>query len=115
MPATEKDNRILAQILRYCEKIDATVERFGKDFHAFANDTDYLDSVSMNILQIGEFAGKLSDGYVAETNSLMNWRAIKGMRNLFAHNYDSVDIDVVWDTVMHDIPALKQFCKSQIK
>ena len=112
MPITEKDKRILTQILRYCEKIDATVDRFGKDFHAFADDADYLDSVSMNILQIGEFAGRLSEQFVAETKPQIDWRAVKNMRNLFAHNYDSVDVDVVWRTVLSDIPILEQFCRS---
>ena len=115
MPATEKDKRILVQILRYCEKIDATVNRFGKDFHAFADDADYLDSVSMNILQIGEFAGRLSDEFVSETILQINWRAVKNMRNLFAHNYNSVDVDVVWESVLHDIPVLEEFCKSQLE
>ena len=115
MPATEKDKHILTQILRYCEKIDATVKRFGKDFHAFADDADYLDSVSMNILQIGEFAGRLSDEFVAETKSQINWREVKGMRNLFAHNYNSVDVDVVWGSVIHDIPVLEDFCKTFTK
>jgi len=29
-----------------------------------------------------------------------------GMRHILVHNYWRVEIDVVWDTVMNDIPPL---------
>ena len=115
MSATEKDIRLLEKIQQYCEKINSTVDRFGKSLPAFVNDQDYIDSVSMNILQIGELAGKLSDTYVQETKDEINWRAIKGMRNLFAHAYGSMDIEMIWDTVIDDIPRLEQFCKQQLR
>lgn len=35
----------------------------------------------MNILQIGELAGKLTEDYRAETNDVIPWTAIKSMRN----------------------------------
>jgi uncharacterized protein with HEPN domain len=28
------------------------------------------------------------------------------MRNILIHDYDDVDLDVVWDTVQRDIPPL---------
>lgn len=56
-------------------------------------DQDYMDSVSMNLLQIGELAGKFSDAYVQKTKPQMDWRAIKNMRNMFAHDYGSMDKD----------------------
>lgn len=29
-----------------------------------------------------------------------------GMRNLMIHDYDDVDMDIVWDTVHRDLPEL---------
>lgn len=37
----------------------------------------------------------------------MDWRAIKGMSNLFAHAYDSMDLDKIWETEIDDILVLK--------
>jgi uncharacterized protein with HEPN domain len=34
------------------------------------------------------------------------WRGIIGMRNRLVHGYASVDHDIVWDVVTHDLPAL---------
>ena len=60
MNLSNKDIQILKHVIRYCEKIESTVRRFGEDFDTFLNDPDYRDSVGMNLLQIGELAGKLS-------------------------------------------------------
>lgn len=82
MSFPNRDAQILAHILEYCNRIERTLSRFGKDFDVFLEDQDYMDSVSMNLLQIGELAGKFSDAYVQKTKPQMDWRAIKNMRNM---------------------------------
>ncbi len=114
MSFPDKDRQILAHILEYCVRIEKTVTRFGQDFGTFLSDQDYMDSVSMNLLQIGELAGEFSDAYVQNTRSSMNWRAIKNMRNLFAHDYGSMDKERIWQTATEDIPVLKAFCEREL-
>ena len=46
-------------------------------------------------------------------NRFGNDREIKGMRNVFAHDYGAIDYDRVWDTVTEDIPILLEFCQNQ--
>ena len=65
----------------------------------------------VNLLQIGELAGKFSDAYVQKTKPQMDWRAIKNMRNMFAHDYGSMDKDRIWQTATEDVPALKVYCE----
>ena len=108
-----KDSQIIKHILDYCEKIECTVHRFGADSSVFIADPDYRDSIAMNLLQIGELAGKLSPDYIR--TSSQNWRAIKNMRNMFAHDYGSMDIDRIWDTVIIDIPELESFCINELQ
>lgn len=114
MSFPDKDAQLLEHILRYCEKIEKTVSRFGRDFETFRKDTDYMDSVAMNLLQIGELAGRLSEAYVQATRGMIDWRAIKGMRNMFAHNYGSMDVERIWVTALEDIPVLDAYCRSQL-
>ena len=114
MRSPDNDRRTLAHIIRYCEKIGATVARFGPSFEDFACDPDSVDSVSMNILQIGELAGALSGDYVERTRRAMDWRSIKGMRNIFAHDYGSMDLERTWYTAVTDVPALKEFCQGEL-
>ncbi len=107
---TEKDYKVLNIILTYCEKVEKIVHRIGSDYDTFINDSIYQDSVSMNLLQIGEAVSKFSKEYIETSKDEMDWRAIKGMRNLFAHAYDSMDLDKIWETAIDDIPVLKEYC-----
>lgn len=75
------DFDILCHILRYCERIENIIERFGCEEEIFKRDMAYRDAVSMNLLQNGELAGHLSEDYRSQTRSEMNWSAIKSMRN----------------------------------
>jgi uncharacterized protein with HEPN domain len=63
----------------------------------------------MYILQIGELSNKLSDGLKAK-NSDVPWRNIIGMRNLFAHDYENIDIGKVWEAMRDDIAPLRERC-----
>lgn len=55
---------------------------------------------------IGEAARTLP----AEVRALapnIPWAKLTGMRNILVHNYFEIDTEIVWDTVMHDLPILK--------
>lgn len=104
------DIQRLQHIKNYCERIGKTIERYGHDFDIFLSDGDYYDSVSMKIMQIGELAGCLSDNFKEKTKEKMQWGMIRGMRNLFAHTYATMDKDIIWDVATIDIPILLNFC-----
>ncbi len=109
------DIQRLKHIRDYCLEVEKTIARYGNDFAIFNQDADYQRSVSFCILQIGELSGGLSQEYRKETAMRMQWGAIKGMRNLVAHNYGSMSRDVIWETATMDIPALKAFCEEQLE
>ena len=111
MSFPNRDAQILAHILEYCNRIEKRFPASVVSSNIFLEDPDYMDSVSMNLLQIGELAGKLSDAYVQKTKPQMDWRAIKNMRNMFAHDYGSMDKDRIWQTATEDVPALKAYCE----
>ena len=33
------------------------------------------------------------------------------MRNRIVHGYDTINIEIVWSTVIESIPELKSYCK----
>jgi len=90
------DFTIIKHMLKYCEEIKQTIYRFGNDINKFKNDNDYKDSLSMKIFQIGELANHLTDEYLEETKNEMNWNAIRGMRNRFAHWYGKMDLNKIF-------------------
>ena len=106
-----KDFDILIHIVRHCEQIFQTQNRFGDDYEAFSSDNDYYDSVAMKIFQIGELANHLSSEFKL-TYPDIPWQKIKGMRNIVAHQYDQLDLEVVWVTIKERIPELFKYCES---
>ncbi len=109
------DRQRLSHMLDYCVEIEKTINRYGKSFEIFSEDADYQRSVSFCILQIGELSGGLSPEFRSETSDLMQWSAMKGMRNLVAHNYGSMSRAIIWETAVNDIPTLREFCEKQLK
>ena len=39
---------------------------------------------------------------------------MKAMRNIVVHDYGSVDMEIVWEVMMTDIPKLIRFCDEQL-
>lgn len=63
------------------------------------------DSVLFRLIQISENSGKLTPAF-KETHKIIPWQAIKGMRNRIVHEYGDVELDVVHQTVIEDIPEI---------
>ena len=64
-----------------------------------------LDSVMFRLIQISENSDKLTEEFKIY-HSNIPWRAMKGMRNRIVHEYGNVDMSVVYDTIIKDIPEL---------
>lgn len=106
---------ILQKIAVYCEQIRQTHLYFHDDQNLFFNEREgfvYRNSVAMPILQIGELVKKLSEDYRSE-NKAVPWRAITGMRDIFAHHYGSVDYQELWQTTHEDILDLAGYLQQQ--
>lgn len=109
-----RDTGRLEHILEYCENIEADVARFGDSLDDFRSDKAYHDLICFYLLQIGELAGQLSPELRAASSDRLDWSQMKGMRNIIAHHYGSISLDIVWNTVKKDVPPLKAFCTEQL-
>ena len=110
----KRDKSVLEHIKNYCEEIGSFIERFGVDYKIFIGDRAYFNAVAMCILQIGELSNSLSEEFRDETSGKIPWVNIKGMRNIVAHNYGSLDEKLVWETATNDIPELLEFCNTEL-
>ncbi|MCD7729118.1 MAG: DUF86 domain-containing protein [Clostridia bacterium] len=72
---------------------------------ALESDEVLLDSVMFRLIQISENSDKLSSDFKAAYGEIP-WRAIKGMRNRLVHEYGNVEITIVYDAVVKDLPVL---------
>lgn len=108
-----RDKIIVLKMLEYCKEIQKA-HTFFQNNEEFFFDLDfghvYRNSVTMPILQIGELAKHFSNEFLKKYPEI-SWRQIKGMRDIFAHHYGSVDFKFVWHTSHEDIDELFSFLK----
>lgn len=64
-----------------------------------------LDSMLFRMIQLSENAKKLTDDYKKKYSDIP-WNAMYGLRNRIVHDYGSVDLNVVFNTLKQDIPEL---------
>jgi uncharacterized protein with HEPN domain len=77
----------------------------------FLNSTEKQDAVYRRLELIGEAANRLPDEFRSQYHRIP-WSKIIGMRNVLIHEYDSIDLDRVWETIQKDIPELEGYIKS---
>lgn len=100
----KKDNlQYLEDIATACEKILSYTN--GMEIAEFSSESLVQDAVVRNLIVIGEAAAKFTKDFV-ESNDTFPVKEAVTMRNKIVHDYDFVDYQVVWETVVNDIPQL---------
>lgn len=94
------DQRRLHDILAAIGDAELIVHRGHPAFDA---DPLTVRAAKNIVTEIGEATKALS---TATTSAIADvpWRAIAGMRDRTIHRYPEVDLDVLWDTLEHDLP-----------
>jgi uncharacterized protein with HEPN domain len=83
------------------------IERYvASGREAFLADQMIQDAVIRNFEIIGEAAGKLS--HESRRDPALNWNKVVAFRNRLIHVYWSVDLPLVWDVIVNELPALKK-------
>ena len=77
----------------------------------FFSSSEKQDAVYRRLEVIGEAANRLPDDF-RDRYPLIPWNKIVGMRNVLIHEYDSIDLDRVWETIQRDIRELEDYMKS---
>jgi uncharacterized protein with HEPN domain len=88
----------------------------GMDSAGFAADERTQDAVIRNLEVIGEASRRIQarhPEFVAEHPELPLSSAYQ-MRNAVAHGYFAVDMDIVWTTVVNDLPVLAELVRASL-
>ena len=99
------DNMIrVKKIIEYIDKIIEYTKDF--DYESFQKDELVQDACFMNLTQIGEQANNIDDSFI-DLHKDIKWKEMKGLRNRIVHDYDGVNMQIIWDTMRKDLPELK--------
>lgn len=103
-----KDKGILLQIIKRCNRVTSKISNITET--EFSRNDDVKEVVRFNLFQICELANGLSLEFMKEYNKIP-WKQIIGMRNKIVHGYDTINLEIVWNTAIESIPELKSYCE----
>ena len=104
-----RDVFVIEAIIDFCDRIMDDLKEPGVTYEKFLEDIDLQDVSAFRILQIGENANNLSEGF-KDKHSQIPWHQISGFRNIVAHEYGNIEPETLWKTITVDIPKLREFC-----
>jgi uncharacterized protein with HEPN domain len=77
----------------------------GMDYDAFVADVKTQDAVIRNLEILGEATKNLSEQFCAEWTGIP-WKSMAGTRDRLIHQYFGVNLDIVWQMVTTELPAV---------
>jgi uncharacterized protein with HEPN domain len=101
---TPRDAEAFARIAVHIAQIESYVAMAGADW---ADDAMAVDAILKRLEEIGEQAKRVGAGVLAEFPEV-DWVGVKGIRDVIAHDYDDVDVEIIRASLADDLPGLKK-------
>ncbi len=98
-----RDNESLIDIERAANRV--LFYATDCDRASLETNDEKVSAILYQITIIGEATKRLSQDF-RQQHPEIPWREIAGMRDVIVHEYDQVDLDVVWDVIQNKLPKL---------
>lgn len=95
----------LRDMVGFCRRILTFSAGLSKE--EFIRADERYDAALFNLQRLGIAATRIPD-QVKEAHPDIQWRRMIALRNRLAHDYLSVDEDVIWEIIKNDVPALME-------
>ncbi len=100
---------IIQKMLRYANKLSSYCQDVSYD--DFCHNDMLVEACVFNLSQIGELVNKLDANFKQE-HPQIPWPHIYGLRNRIIHDYEGVNLKLIWEILSDDIPELREHLKS---
>ena len=112
------DFKVVAHLERMLYAVNQAVSFLEDiDEDTFLADSIRQNAVCMSLVVCGEHASRILEGhreFVAD-HPEVEWLKIRGMRNHIAHGYFDLQIGIIYETVVIELPLLKQQLLTMLK
>ena len=99
-----RNDIILQKMLRYTMKLVEYCS--GYTYDTFISDIKLVEACVFNLSQLGELC-RIVDPSFAQAHPQIPWRELYGLRNRLVHDYEGVNLQLVWEIISEDIPELR--------
>lgn len=101
-----KNQKIIKKIISYIDAVLKYTDNITYD--EFQNNNNMMvEACVFNLSQIGELTNKLDKEYMNEYSDIP-WFKIKGLRNRIVHDYEGVNLKLIWEIIDRDIKILRE-------
>jgi uncharacterized protein with HEPN domain len=107
----ESAEAALRDILRYIERAEQFVA--GLDWVAFRDDDKTVFAVTRCLEIISEASRRLPPEIKLRHPSI-DWRGMAGAGNVYRHDYDDIEIQLIWHTVIRALPPLRAAIEQEL-
>ena len=95
---------ILADIARFAATARRVVDR-GHDRFTDSDDDDQRRIARSLIVDLSAAAVRLPESF-RKMHPEVDWRGIRAVRNFVAHDYDGTDVEILWQAIAVQFPAI---------
>ena len=107
-----KEYMSLKKMIEYINKALKYTE--GCSFETFSRNEEKVDATVFAISQIGELVKNITKETM-ERNNNIEWNIIKNLRNKIVHDYEGINLNLIWDIITDDIIQLKMDLEKILK
>ncbi|MBL7070711.1 MAG: DUF86 domain-containing protein [Candidatus Omnitrophica bacterium] len=108
-----RDHRLyIDDILEALRRIEEYTDRLSLE--KLKTNNLVIDGVVRNLEIIGEAAKNIPTS-IKEKYSEIEWKKIAGLRNILAHEYFGIDVDILWDIIENKLPIFKKHVSRILK
>lgn len=100
-----KNKQIFTKMIKYIDNVFMYTE--GIAYEEFKNNTMLVDACVFNLSQIGELV-KNVDKEITDSYPHIPWRQMYGLRNRIVHDYEGINLKLVWEVITLNLEDLKQ-------
>jgi uncharacterized protein with HEPN domain len=77
----------------------------GVSYEQFCQDEMLHSAIERKLEIFGEAAGRVSQ-QMQDAHSEIPWKDIKGVRVILAHKYADIDLSVIWEAAITELPEM---------
>ena len=107
-----KEYMSLKKMIEYINKALKYTE--GCSFETFSRNEEKVDATVFAISQIGELVKNITKETMERYNNI-EWIIIKNLRSKIVHDYEGINLNLIWDIITDDIIQLKMDLEKILK
>ena len=108
-------NKEYYSIIKMIENIEKAIKYTEEiTFDEFSKNTMVIDATVFVISQIGELVKNIGKECQLKYPNI-KWHILKGIRNRIIHDYEGINLELIWSIVKKDIIQLKYDLQEIIK